>query len=106
MNYRAALDRWAQARRDRGWNEGSPPTGIWIEYHATHAQFVYSGRCRIDQLSRDHMMMLETHAHILLNTGRSQIRYLFWRPAAVESEWGPRRMDLISGDVRMRGDPE
>ena len=101
MNYRPALERWAQHRRDRGWSEGPPPADQWIEYHATHAQFVFSGRCRIDQLNRDDMMTLDTHAHLILDPGRAQIRFLFWRPAAAETEWGPRRMDLISGKVRI-----
>ncbi|WP_342594511.1 hypothetical protein AAGT95_16625 [Salinicola lusitanus] len=101
MNYRSALERWAQNRRDRDWNEGTPPSDQWIEYHATHAQFVYSGRCRIDQLNRDDMLTLDTHAHLLLDPGRAQIRHLFWRPARMEAEWGPRRMDLITGETRM-----
>ena len=104
MNYRAALERWAQKRRDRDWNEGTPPADQWIEYHATHAQLVYSGRCRIDELSRDDMLTLDTHAHLLIDTGRAQIRYLFWRPATVESAWGPRCMDLITGETRIPGE--
>lgn len=102
MNYRPALERWAQKRRDRGWRERPLPTDQWIEYHGTHAQYVYSGRCRIDQLNRDDMMTLDTHAHLLIDTGRAQIRYLFWRPAAVESAWGPRCVDLITGGMIMR----
>ncbi|MEC8919233.1 MAG: hypothetical protein VX796_16685 [Pseudomonadota bacterium] len=100
MNYRAALERWAQNRRDRGWQESDPPTDKWIEYHATHAQLVYSGRCRIDQLSRDDMLTLDTHAHLLIDPGRAQIRYLFWRPSSVHAEWGPRCVDLISGEIK------
>ena len=104
MNYRVALERWAQHRRDRGGSEDKPPADQWIDYHATHAQLVYSGRCRIDQLSRDDMLTLDTHAHLLLDPGRAQIRFLFWRPAAVESEWGPRYVDLITGETRMPGE--
>ncbi|KAA0018348.1 hypothetical protein F0A16_11620 [Salinicola corii] len=100
MNYRLALERWAQNRRDRGWSEDKPPTDQWIEYHATHGQFVYSGRCRIDQLSRDDMLTLDTHAHLLIDPGRAQIRYLFWRPSSVHAEWGPRCVDLISGEIK------
>ncbi|WIX32493.1 hypothetical protein QO259_17035 [Salinicola sp. JS01] len=100
MNYRAALERWAQTRRDRGWHEGRPPADQWIEYHATHAQFVYSGRCRIDELDPDDRLAIGSHAHIMLNTGQAQIRYLFWRPAAVEALWGPRCMDLITGGIK------
>lgn len=100
MNYRAALERWAQHRRDRDWSEDKPPIDCWIEYHATHGQFVYSGRCRIDQLSRDDMLTLDTHAHLLIDPGRAQIRYLFWRPSSVHAEWGPRCVDLISGEIK------